>query len=1144
MKYASSGYTRIMKTVTVWVMALFLFAPITTIITPKTNATPSGIEVVPNTAHAQATTAEQIQAIKDCKVVNAIFNPSNTGWKGDKLSDGFYKGRQKENDKLFSSEQKPVIIQIETEKCSGQTLTLQIHAANGVGGFESDVDIENGDSNGKTQNYVNFTITDKKTAEIEFLPGEQGCAVTGGANDCQTYLHIFNSAIVNGDPIFHTDKFKNEPGRDNQRGELAYECAFDGTESFSSTFDCTSKYQWRLTKPVEYTNNNVDVLYYYKYTNSNIYYIAEKSPDVATCKAFIDDLATKNPGKSIDTIVGAGHSCINNPPATDIAEKDSTIDQGKSVGTAELPPCGFTDWTIVGCVGVFLRSVVWSTVAWFAALVGQLFDLVFMYSISAAPYQNPFIEYAWTFVRDICNASFIFILLYIAIMTVLNNTKKVDYRQVIPKIIIVALIVNFSLFFGRVIIDFGNASARLLYRSDVVSIKNADGSYGSISGALIDSFDPQNLLINGAENFNQVTGLDGGGVDSVGFIVITIMSILMLFMFMKVLLEITFIFIGRIVGLWMQLILAPIAFVAEALPFKMSNFMGTGTNEGYSWFMATLNQSIQATVFTFFLYLTLLFSSMGIVVLKDINGATSGIGFFLAMILPYLVIMTLLKTAKEKTASMATAIAKQTTAVVQSVVGTVSKVGLLAAGAAIAPIAGRAIGGLASKASNSGMLKSLSARAGKGNFLTKGFNNFVADTASKTSSGLSNLSKNKFDIRENSIVKGAFNMAGFGDTKKIDTGISGEFGKIINKKLEAAGNTPRLQGLDAMQKAETEKMEQRLANMKITDANIDKGKIKDDRHEMAVWLKKQREEMQIAREDAKAKGKDFDEKAFKATYEAAKPKPKLNYAASATTKDAKVIADLKNKSIEKLFVNRMNKQSKAFSLGDKLGFKTDPTKAAQKKFAKDKNKALDREKRRRIMLNEDLEKIAKQETGAQKNIEKLTTNVDKLVASLSLNNKKNSEFPNLDSYKETLEKKMQEPKFIAKINELSDRSKYPANHPARIQLDRDIRKAAEEAYNEQFELPLELALRSRDAAKIEYDAVKDNKDKNDPEYEEIKKAYTRAQKKYAKIEAEINIVNKEINKVKTKETTVDKEIDKRDGLLSQRRKKTSTVNSI
>ncbi len=882
MKYASSGYTRIMKTVTVWVMALFLFAPITTIITPKTNTIPAGIEVAPNTAHAQN--------VSDCKVVNAIFNPSNTGWKGDKLSDGFYQGRQKDDPNQFLSTQKPVIIQVETENCSGQTLTLQIHATNGVGGANSDVDIENGGGNGITQNYVNFTIpTDKKTAEIEFLPGEEGCAQTAGQNDCQLFLRVFNSAKA-GVFIFHTDDIKDGKGsRDNQRGELAYECNHDGNDN-PLTYYCGGK--WRLTKPVQYTNNNVDILYYYKYTNSNIYYIAENSPDVASCKTYVDNLATNNPGKSIDTIVGAGHSCINNPPATDISDKDSTIDQGKSIGTAELPPCGFTNWTIVGCVGVFLRSVVWSAVAWFAALIGQLFDLVFMYSISSAPYQNPFIEYAWTFVRDICNASFIFILLYIAIMTVFNNTKKVDYRQVIPKIILVALIVNFSLFFGRVIIDLGNASARLLYRSDVVSIKKDDGSYGSISGALIDSFDPQNLIINGAENFNKVTGLDGGGVDSVGFIVITIMSILMLFMFMKVLLEITFIFIGRIVGLWMQLILAPIAFVAEALPFKVSNFYGTGSDSKASWFSATLNQSIQATVFTFFLYLTLLFASTGIVMLKGVDGATSGVGFFLAMILPYMVIMALLKTAKDYTASMATAIAKQATAVVQSVVGTVSGIALGAAGGAGVALLGKA--GVAM--SKSEWAQNLMSKKGSGsgvlgagnNFLTRFGNKQINNIGAKIGSGVlstgEKMSKGSFDARAGGAIAGFLKGGGIdiNANKNLQQGL----GSYIGTNTKTGGfvqneknKEEKLQKeFDALVSRKTDKEYQQEYDLKAQRARI----LQEDKY------------MKAKKEAAKVAGTTFDEKAtrdewektdkkkWQEEYEKNNPKPGKDAAQKAT----------------------------------------------------------------------------------------------------------------------------------------------------------------------------------------------------------------------------------------------------------------------
>lgn len=974
MKYASSGYTRIMKTVTVWVMALFLFAPITTIVTTKTNSVGGGVELVPNTAQAQLNPA--------CSIKNAIFNPSNTGFKGDNLSDGFYQGRQKLDTTQFLSTQKPVIIQVETENCVGETITVQIHAVNpAIFTGNTDVDIENAGGNGVTQNYVNFTPTaTERTGEITLLPGEQGCIMKPGANDCQLYLRIFK-ASNKSKLLFYTDDINNGKGsRDNQRGELAYECNHDGDDN-PGAYSCGVDHKWRLVKPVELTNAPVNFLYYYKYTNNDTYYIAKDATDDASCKTYIDKLSTDNPGKPVDTTIGPGHSCIIDPPADKINETDSTIDQGKSVGTTELPPCSFTDWTIVGCVGVFLRSVVWSAVAWFAGLVGQLFDLVFMYSISAAPYQNPFIEYAWTFVRDLCNASFIFILLYIAIMTVLNNTKKVDYKKVIPKIILVALIVNFSLFFGRVIIDVGNVSARLLYRSDVVSIKNADGSYGSISGALIDSFDPQNLIINGAENFNQVTGLDGGGVDSVGFIVITIMSILMLFMFMKVLLEVTFMFIGRIVGLWMQLILAPIAFVAEALPFKVSNFYGTGSDSRSSWFSATLNQSIQATVFTFFLYLTLLFAKVGIVMLEEVNGRTSGIGFFLAMILPYLVIMSLLQTAKNKTASMATAIAKQATAILQSAVGTVSGVALGVASGAVGGLGAATLGKAGAALSKSEWAQNLMSKKGSATGLIPGENAFsrftnkrINNLGAKLGSGIlstgENLSKTTFGVKTGGAVAGFLKGGGIDvnankNFQQMATGTLGLNTKAVSFVQSEKDKEEKLQKeFDALVSRKTDKDYQQEYDIKAQRARLlEESKFMEEKKAEALKNKVSFDE-KAAREEWEKTGK----KAWQDKYEADNKKPGKDAAQKATQqRQATYVQTMRDKQMNQSQNKFVRGASEAF--GATVG-SPDTNKVEAKfllKYEKDRADAL----KKVPTIERDIQNIDAEVSRTEKEIERL-----------------------------------------------------------------------------------------------------------------------------------------------------------------------------
>jgi hypothetical protein len=68
---------------------------------------------------------------------------------------------------------------------------------------------------------------------------------------------------------------------------------------------------------------------------------------------------------------------------------------------------------------------------------------------------SPSISNAWAFFRDLANIFFIFILLYIAIQTIIKGTSW-GTKDLLKKVIIVGLLINFSLFFTRVIIDASN----------------------------------------------------------------------------------------------------------------------------------------------------------------------------------------------------------------------------------------------------------------------------------------------------------------------------------------------------------------------------------------------------------------------------------------------------------------------------------------------------------------------------------------------------------------------------------------------------------------------------------------------------------------------------------------------------------------
>ena len=109
---------------------------------------------------------------------------------------------------------------------------------------------------------------------------------------------------------------------------------------------------------------------------------------------------------------------------------------------------------------------------------GGILDFFVYYSTNSSSYTNEFVSQAWGAVRDIANIFFIITLLYIAIKTILG-LNVTDNKRLVGAVIIVALIINFSLFTTKVVIDTSNILAKVFYNnitSKDASIKNADRS--------------------------------------------------------------------------------------------------------------------------------------------------------------------------------------------------------------------------------------------------------------------------------------------------------------------------------------------------------------------------------------------------------------------------------------------------------------------------------------------------------------------------------------------------------------------------------------------------------------------------------------------------------------------------------------------
>ncbi len=160
------------------------------------------------------------------------------------------------------------------------------------------------------------------------------------------------------------------------------------------------------------------------------------------------------------------------------------------------------------------------------------------------------IDDAWRVIRDVSNMAFIFILLYAAIQQILGIGK--DVKGLIVRIIVVAVLINFSLFFTKFVIDISNLLALTFYDAIAPGALSSSFSTG-LSTSLMES-----LKINTIWNTAGFADADLLVIGVMG----TIVSLIAAFVFFAI----SILFVIRFVVLIFVLVLSPIAFIAFILP--------------------------------------------------------------------------------------------------------------------------------------------------------------------------------------------------------------------------------------------------------------------------------------------------------------------------------------------------------------------------------------------------------------------------------------------------------------------------------------------------------------------------------------------------------------------------------------------------
>ncbi len=312
----------------------------------------------------------------------------------------------------------------------------------------------------------------------------------------------------------------------------------------------------------------------------------------------------------------------------------------------------------IDCIAPFLYYTVFQVSALILAISANFFNVMISIALDSTQYTASFISEAWEIVRDMSNIFFILILLYIAFQTILGLGGQNGPKKMIAQVIIMALLINFSMFFTKIVIDSSNILALVFYNK--LSVETTTEGQSSprpyepstssnekdISGGMKKAFDATQLVSE--DFFKEAKSINtlGQTVNSdkvplsikIGMIVVagTIMLFAAYAFFVAGLC-----FLGRLIELWVLIIFSPFAFMSSIIPI-LSKVESIGWE---SWLKKLLSASFMAPIFMFFMYLI-----FKLVHAEIFGGFLSGKGILantLSFIIPAMIILALLLKATE-----------------------------------------------------------------------------------------------------------------------------------------------------------------------------------------------------------------------------------------------------------------------------------------------------------------------------------------------------------------------------------------------------------------------------------------------------------------------------------------------------------------
>jgi hypothetical protein len=337
---------------------------------------------------------------------------------------------------------------------------------------------------------------------------------------------------------------------------------------------------------------------------------------------------------------------------------------------------------IVVGIGSAIVSVL-SIIPW---LVDKLLNIVIENTVLITGFSTlyktlgPLVQQVWTLIRDLANIAIIGIFVFIAIAIILG-LKEYGQKKLIANVLVVAILINFSFLFTRIIINMSNALSDNIYNQLI--LKNLKAAPSATSSNV-----PRPAGI-GNQFLNDLKITEAGGAGYVGNGMIKTynshrdLGALFMHIFIAgfvalvaglALLYIAFLLIVRFVTLVVLLTISAAAFASYLLPSTQDAMWN-------KWWNALIKNSLSAPILFVFLWMALMFSDGTTKILitenaanKDanysaisttVNSATTGPA--LSLLLNYILVLGFLFAGVQLANSLTSSLSKRVVAAVPAI---------------------------------------------------------------------------------------------------------------------------------------------------------------------------------------------------------------------------------------------------------------------------------------------------------------------------------------------------------------------------------------------------------------------------------------------------------------------------------------------